>query len=178
MKYSDARDSRFSDWNSTCGYYEKDFKLSGNAVTTDSKRNLVDTGKYLTKSMEINSCQYKQNKSQVVKVDKAGVMYRAPSKTTFSTNYIDPKSWKDILLQKYDESLWLDAFNGYVREYKKNPTSRDTSILEDAFIRQDDVTNVVTSCLGSDVPSFLVDKFVKLCGQVAIERRISWSNFV
>ena len=104
----------------------------------------------------------------------------SPSKSTsnFTKCFVDPKSWKAVLEEKYDESLWSDSFYRCVKPVVRNATARDTSHLVDDFIAISDLKTVIYDCLGAETPSFIVDKFMKLGSQLATkERNLSWTNF-
>lgn len=186
MHYFDERDSRFSNWNSTSGYYDKESILSSSILRTDSSRNLQDTQKFLKSSVDISSKLFRANKNQVLKADAPGsklhgsntsLTSKASLKSTQSTSFINPRSWRTILAEKYDSSMWLTSFEKFVKPFKKNPTSLDGSLLLDQSILLTDVSNVVFDCLGADAPSFLVEKFAKLSSEVAKERRVTWHQF-
>jgi len=70
-----------------------------------------------------------------------------------------------------------ESFDKFVKPFKKNPTSLDRTLLLEASILASDIHNVVVDCLGVEVPTFLVDKFVKLAVDLCRERRITWFNF-
>lgn len=179
MQYSDPRDNRFDSWNSKSGYYENDRMLTAGLPRTDSTTSLQDTSKFIPTSRAITSQLYNQNKSKFLLKDGPGMTkYSSKSSTNFTKSFINPQSLKKSLESKYDESIWQESFSRYVTPVVKNATARDHSHLMDDFIPVSCVASVVTDCLGTEAPSFLMDMFLKLSASMATkERFISWSDF-
>lgn len=180
MNYKDERDHRFHDWNGSIGYYTPESCLHSDTYITDSRKNLNDTKPFLNSSLKIASQLYSSNKNPISVKSPTNLSISHSKRklvTNTSKSYINTRTWKEILLDKNDESLWKTYFNRYQKKMTKPATSFDFSVFEDVFISVFDVAGVVHDCLGEDVPSFVVDKFFKLAFNICKDKAISWSDF-
>ena len=176
---NDPRAKKYCQWNDTSGYYTRS-QVILDPYKTEKSLTLQTSTENLNLSVRINNEQRERNRSQVVRKDKLALP-PLNGTTVYEKHFINQKSWKNELLS-VNEERWSACFDEYAVTLSENQQDetglRSSYRIEGRFILQNDLFKIVKSCLGENVPSFIIDKILTLGQIYSKERRIFYEDFM
>lgn len=159
----DPRENRYQEWGYSSGYYTRPSSRQNTFMTDNMCRGKFDPNA-TSSSYLFGITQREKNKSQVVRKDTVGNS-DIFSKTEFMDDFINQRSWVNIIRHSKDEEIWRDAFFSIMTEPDQNS------------VHVSKIDNIVFQVFGDEAPGFILDKFRKASLTLAKEQVVCWDDF-
>ena len=173
------RDSKFQNWNGEYGYYQRsDTRLQ--PYQTDNMRSMVYKNDDMRNSHGICHTMRLANRASVVRPE--GLGSEEPSrpislKRSVSHDcYVDFKGLTTRGMSSGNTCRVEEGGVDFQPAFEGIATKGDYD-GDDCYIRMSEMKDVLVAVLGETIPTYVTEKFMKLCKLAEVGGRLYWADF-
>jgi hypothetical protein len=148
-------EDKFHSWSGNHGYYTRPETVS-NPFKTDKMLNSTFDKSKMIENVTLCTTQREINKSQVEFKPKSGHEPKMLGKSSSRASFVDQRTMSSIMHENGTVENFKTAFDK-VSTYHGYGTEPSIPIKS--------VGSVVSDCMGTEAPEFIVDKFVEACNR-------------